>query len=136
MFAAQKQLQSDLNTWLVAAAFTAIGVRHFTHPEFFDRIVPPGLADLPVVGLTPRQATLLSGAAEVAGGLGLLHPVTRPAARAGLLALLVAVFPANIYMALNAKDFRPVPEWVAWARLPLQPVIGWAVWRTGRGRRA
>lgn len=116
----------------MAAAFTAIGVRHWTHPEFFDQIVPPGLADLPVVGMTPRQATLASGAAEIAGGLGLLHPATRPLARTGLLALLVAVFPANVYMALNAKDFRPLPEWVSWARLPLQPVIGWAVWRAGR----
>ncbi|MDO4263117.1 MAG: hypothetical protein Q4C67_02860 [Deinococcus sp.] len=136
MLATQEQSRPDLNTWLVAAAFTAIGVRHFTHPQFFDQIVPPQLAELPLVGMTPRQATLISGAAEVAGGLGLLHPATRPAARVGLLALVVAVYPANIYMALNAERFRPVPPWVSWARLPLQPVIGWAVWRAGRRRGA
>lgn len=125
----------DLNTALLAAAFVGIGVRHFTHPHFFDSVVPPQLEELPVVGMTPRQATLISGAAEIAGGLGLLHPTTRPAARWGLLALLVAVYPANIYMALNAENYRPVPTWVSWARLPLQPVIGWAVWRVGRKKR-
>lgn len=122
----------SLGTLLLAAVFVLIGVQHFIRPEFFDRIVPPGLQKLPMIGMTPRQATLISGAAEVAGGLGLLHPRTRPAARWGLLALLVAVFPANIYMALNARDFRPLPEWVSWARLPLQGLIGWAVWRAGR----
>ncbi|WP_261664837.1 hypothetical protein [Deinococcus sp. Marseille-Q6407] len=135
MTQSQELRRPDAATLLVAGAFIAIGIRHFTHPEPFDRIVPPGLQDLPVVGMTPRQATLISGAAEIAGGLGMLHPATRPAARSGLLALLAAVYPANIHMALNAKDYRPLPEWVSWARLPLQPVIGWGVWRAGRQRR-
>jgi len=111
---------------LLAALFIAAGALHFLRPEPFDRIVPPGLP------LPPRAATLLSGAAELLGGLGLLHPATRPAARLGLLALLVAVFPANILMALHAERFRPLPEWALWARLPLQPLLMWAVWRAGR----
>ncbi|AFD26211.1 hypothetical protein DGo_CA2284 [Deinococcus gobiensis I-0] len=90
--------------------------------------MPPGLP------LSPRAATLLSGAAELAGGLGLLHPRTRPAARWGLLALLVAVFPANIYMAQAPERFQVSPA-VAWGRLPLQPLLMWMVWRAGRAAR-
>lgn len=111
---------------LLAALFVGAGVLHFLKPQGFDRIVPPGLP------LPARTATLLSGAAELAGGLGLLHPATRPAARWGLLALLVAVFPANVYMAQEAERFRPLPAWALWARLLLQPLLMWAVWRVGR----
>ncbi|SMB95395.1 DoxX family protein [Deinococcus hopiensis] len=110
----------------LAALFVGAGALHFLKPQGFDRIVPPGLP------LPARTATLLSGAAEIAGGLGLLHPATRPAARLGLLALLVAVFPANVYMAQETQQFQPLPAWVLWARLPLQPLLMWAVWRTGR----
>lgn len=111
---------------LLAALFVGAGVLHFVRPEPFDRIVPPGLP------LPARTATLLSGAAELAGGLGLLHPATRPAARWGLLALLVAVFPANVYMVQHAERFRPLPAWSLWARLPLQPLLMLLVWRAGR----
>ncbi len=110
---------------VLAAVFVAAGLMHFAAPQFFDRIVPPGLP------MPARTATLISGAAELAGGLGLLHPATRSAARWGLLALLLAVFPANVYMAQRPQDFG-VPAWVAWARLPLQPLLMWAVWRAGR----
>lgn len=111
---------------VLAALFVGAGVLHFMRPQPFDRIVPPGLP------FPARTATLLSGAAELAGGLGLLHPATRPAARWGVLALLVAVFPANVFMAQHAERFRPLPEWALWARLPLQPLLMWAVWRAGR----
>ncbi|MHA0033637.1 DoxX family protein [Deinococcus sp. PESE-13] len=117
---------SDRSALPLALAFTAIGIRHFTHPEPFDRIVPPS------VPMSPRTATLLSGAAEVAGGLGLLHPATRPAARWGLIALLVAVFPANIHMARHPEQYRPLPRWALLARLPLQPLLAWWVYRAGR----
>ncbi|MEF2279297.1 hypothetical protein V3W47_13415 [Deinococcus sp. YIM 134068] len=112
----------------LAALFIGAGILHFVRPEPFDRIVPPGLP------LPARTATLVSGAAEIAGGLGLLHPATRPAARLGLLTLLVAVFPANVLMAQHPERFRPLPEWGLWARLPLQPLLMWLVWRAGRGR--
>lgn len=111
---------------LLAALFVTAGSLHVLTPEPFDRIVPPGTP------LPPRAATLLSGAAEIVGGLGLLHPATRPAARLGLLALLIAVFPANVGMALNAERFAPLPAWGLWVRLPLQPLLMWAVWRAGR----
>ncbi|UBV41936.1 hypothetical protein LAJ19_09815 [Deinococcus taeanensis] len=110
---------------LLATLFITAGALHFITPRFFDRIVPPW------VPMTPRAATLLSGAAELMGGLGLLHPATRPAARWGLLALLAAVFPANVWMAQDPERFRVSPA-VAWGRLPLQPLLLWAVWRAGR----
>lgn len=110
----------------LSALFLGAGTLHFLTPATFDRIVPPGLP------LPARSATLLSGAAEIAGGIGLLHPATRPAARLGLLALLVAVFPANVYMAQHAERFPPLPVWSLWARLPLQPLLMWMVWRAGR----
>lgn len=114
----------ELSTVLLAALFITAGVMHFLRPEFFDRIVPPATP------MPPRTATLLSGAAELAGGLGLLHPRTRPAARWGLLALLVAVYPANLYMAQDPGKFG-TSAWVVWARLPLQPLLMWWVWKTG-----
>ncbi len=111
---------------LLAALFVGAGALHVLRPLFFDAIVPP------YVPMPPRTATLISGAAELAGGLGLLHPATRPAARWGLLALLVAVFPANLEMARHAEKFRQLPEWALWARLPLQPLLMYAVWKAGK----
>lgn len=111
----------------VAALFITAGVLHFLFPRPFDRIVPPGTP------LAPRTATLVSGAAELAGGLGLLHPATRTPARWGLVALLAAVFPANLYMARYPERFG-VPRSVALARLPLQPLLMLWVWQAGRRR--
>lgn len=113
--------------WLrygLALLFVGAGLLHFIHPETFERIVPPVLP-------APRRLVLLSGAAEVAGGLGLLLPATRRWAGWGLLALLVAVFPANVYM-VGLADTLHIPAWVLWARLPLQPLLMWAVWRAAQ----
>ena len=71
---------------------------------------------------------LISGAAEIAGGLGLLVPETRRAAGLGLIVLLIVIFPANIGMAVNAED-HSIPEPLLWARLPLQPLLIWLVYR-------
>jgi uncharacterized membrane protein len=71
----------------------------------------------------------VSGVAEIAGGLGLLVPRTRRAAAWGLIALFIAVFPANVNMAVNELPLgtKTVPAWTLWARLPLQLVlIAWA----------
>jgi uncharacterized membrane protein len=69
---------------------------------------------------------VLSGAAEILGGLGLILPATRRLAAWGLIALLVAVFPANVNMAINHLPLGTthVPAWALWARLPLQVVMG------------
>src|SRR3954471_14034479 len=102
--------------WIVA------GTLHFTHTRAYMAIMPPSFP-------RHRESVLVSGAAEIAGGVGVLIPGTRPLARWWLLALLVAVFPANVHMALNPKDYRNIPEPLLWARLPLQAVFGWLVWR-------
>jgi uncharacterized membrane protein len=115
--------------WLrygLALLFLSAGLLHFVRPAPFLRIVPPALP-------APRLLVLLSGAAEMAGGLGLLLPATRRLAGWGLLALLVAVFPANVYM-VGLADELHIPAWVLWARLPLQPLLMWAVWRAALRR--
>ncbi|MBO2033251.1 DoxX family membrane protein [Siccationidurans ginsengisoli] len=110
----------------LALLFVSAGVLHFIRPVVFERIVPPALP-------APRLLVLLSGVAEVAGGLGLLLPASRRWAGWGLLALLVAVFPANVYM-VGLADELHLPAWVLWARLPLQPLLMWAVWRAALRR--
>lgn len=115
--------------YFLAALFVGAGTLHFVRPQIYDAIVPQWAAP----GLLPsaRSVTLLSGAAEVAGGLGLLLPLTRPAARWGLTLLLLAVFPANLAMAQQPEKYG-LPAWALWARLPLQPLLIWWVLRAGR----
>jgi uncharacterized membrane protein len=109
---------------LLALLFVGAGLLHFLQPAPYLRIMPPALP-------APRLLVLLSGAAEVAGGLGLLWPATRRWAAWGLVALLLAVFPANIYM-LQVREQLHLPAWALWARLPMQPLLMWWVWRVRR----
>jgi len=108
---------------LLAAAFVVAGALHLLKPRLFEAIVPPSLP-------APRALVALSGVAEVLGGLGLLVPAVRPWAGWGLVALLVAVFPANLYMAREWERFRRfAPRWALRLRLPLQAVlIAWVLW--------
>ena len=109
---------------LFACLFAGSGVLHFTATKMFEKIVPPYLP-------AHRPLVLLSGAAEIAGAFGLLIPSFRRRAAWALVALLLAVFPANIYMAMdNIQVTRtPAPPALLWARLPLQFVlIGLLVW--------
>ncbi len=113
--------------------FVLAGVNHFAQPRFYEAIVPPSLAD------RKREINAISGAAEVAGGFAVLHPATRSFGRWWLLALLAAVFPANVQMAVNPEqirglDLKKVPRWALWARLPLQPLAMLWVWRATRPR--
>ncbi len=77
------------------------------------------------------EAVAVSGVAEIAGGVAVLSERTRPAARWWLLGLLLAVFPANVHMALHpaAAGAGDIPRWLLWARLPLQPLMMLWVWR-------
>jgi uncharacterized membrane protein len=110
--------------WLLGALFVAAGVNHFVNPHFYLRIMPPYLP-------WHRELVLASGAFEVLGGVGLLIPRLQAAAAWGLVALLVAVFPANVHMALHPGDYPRFPPALLWARLPLQAVfIAWAYWYT------
>lgn len=113
--------------WLVAIAMVIVGVMHFVDPTPFVRIVPAAL---------PAKLWLvwISGAAEIAGGLGLLVRRTRRWAGYGLIALYVAVFPANVNMAVNHIQMgdSPLPAWVPWARLPFQAVFIALAWWVSR----
>lgn len=108
----------------LAAAFTVAGAWHFLHPHFYLRIMPPYIP-------LHRAAVAVSGACEMAGGIGLLIPRLRRAAALGLLALLVAVFPANLNMALHPAQFGISPL-LLWLRLPLQPLLMAWVWWAAR----
>jgi uncharacterized membrane protein len=101
-----------------------VGIDHFVNPEPFVRIVP---AYLPA----PLALVYVSGAAEIAGGAGLFLPKLRRAASFGLIALYVAVFPANLNMALHDVPLgeEHLPPAALWGRLPLQLLfIAWAYW--------
>ena len=107
---------------MLGAVFLVAGAMHFVTPRAYESIVPDLLP-------FPRALVLLSGVAEMAGGAGVL--VRRTARPAGwwLVLVLLAVFPANVNMAVNAERFPDVPEAVLWLRLPLQGVLVWWVWR-------
>jgi uncharacterized membrane protein len=108
---------------LLGVAFVGAGVNHFVMPRAYQRIVPPSMRD------RAPQLVTVSGMAEVVGGLGVLLPWTRRPAGIGLIALLAAVFPANLYMARAPEHFRKIPRWALYARLPLQPLMMWWAWR-------
>jgi uncharacterized membrane protein len=110
---------------LLGLIFIGAGLNHFAMPRPYRRIVPPGIGD-------PALLVAVSGVAEVAGGLGVLVPATRRLSGLGLAALLIAVFPANLHMALNPEEFRRIPRWALYARLPLQPLMMWWALRTTR----
>ena len=103
-------------------AFMIAGTLHFTHTRAYVAIMPDYVP-------RHRECVLVSGAAEIAGGAGILFPRVRRLARWWLLALLVAVFPANVHMALHPERYRRIPPWALWARLPFQAVFARAVWR-------
>jgi uncharacterized membrane protein len=111
---------------LLGLAFIGAGVNHFVMPNAYERIVPPSMKG------QARSLVAVSGVAEVAGGLGVLLPWTRRLAGLSLIALLAAVFPANLYMARTPEEFRKIPRWALYGRLPLQPLMMWWAWRATR----
>ena len=108
---------------IVGPVFVLAGSLHFVIPKTYQRLVPPCLP-------APRALVYASGAAEIAGGLGLMSRALRRAAGYWLIATLVAVFPANVHMALHPEDFPEVPGGAAalWVRLPFQGIfIHWVL---------
>ena len=112
---------------LLSAFFVAAGINHFAMPKAYEAMVPPPLR------ARRRLVVQLSGVAEVVGGLAVVPGRTRRPAGLYLVALLAAVFPANVYMATAPERFRRIPRWALFARLPLQPLMMlWAL-RATRG---
>ena len=119
-----------ISRWLLAAFFIAAGANHFRDPAFYLPAMPSWLP-------WHQQLLDLSGVAEIVGGIGVLPPRTRRAAGWALIALLIAVFPVNLNMALH--DVQPaerhIDEWLLWARLPIQAVlIAWVWWTVAEPR--
>jgi uncharacterized membrane protein len=120
-------LQSGIRA-LVALSFISVGCLHFSHDHLFVLLMPPYLP-------WHHELVWLSGVFEILGGIGLMVPQTRRFSAWGLLALLIAVFPANIHMALYSVElpveFLPQSEFGRWVRLPFQFVFAGVVWWVG-----
>lgn len=108
---------------LLGVGMIAQGVNHFVLTDLMVRIMPTYLP-------WHRPLVLVSGAIEIALGIMVFVPRWRRAAGWGLLALLVAVFPANLEMVRRPGDFPELPELALWIRLPFQILFGYWIWST------
>jgi len=111
---------------LMGLFYIGAGINHFVHPAMYLAVMPPYIPWSP-------QMVVLTGVAEVLGGIGVLMPNgfvlprTRAAAAWGLVALLICIWPVHINMCLNPARFPGIPLWAIWVRLFLQiPLIVWA----------
>lgn len=113
----------------LAAFFSIAGIMHFVAPDQYAAIVPTWLPNA-------RLLVAISGVCEILGGLGVLLPGTRRLAGWGLIALLLAVFPANLHMLQLGYTNHAPAYWKAalWLRLPLQLLLLWWVWRAAARR--
>lgn len=117
--------------YVMGIIYVIAGVMHFVVPELYVQVVPPAFP-------LALELVYLSGIAEIVLGLGVVVPRTRRVAAWGIVALLIAVFPANVYMATSGVVIEGVPggsgdpsALVRWGRLPFQVVfVLWAWWYT------
>ena len=110
-----------------AAAFWLLaGTMHFVIPRQYEAIVPPRIARW------KKEVVVVSGLAEMAGGLAILPEGTRRGARWWLLATLAAVYPANVHMALHPEQFPKIPRAALYVRLPIQGLFALLTWRGTR----
>ncbi len=101
---------------LLGATFLTTGLLHFLRPRMYEAIMPRYLP-------AHRELVYASGVAEIAGGAGVLHSRTAKPAGWWLIATLIAIFPANVEMAVHADRFRKIPRPLLWARLPIQGLL-------------
>ena len=100
---------------LMSVFYSVAGLMHFIRPKIYLKIMPPYLPK-------PLLLVYLSGVAETGLGLLLLVPEMRSLAACGIIALLTAIFPANLYMAQQPRRFK-IPRWVLLVRLPVQGLL-------------
>ena len=105
--------------------YVLAGVGHFVATRVYMGILPDYLP-------AHRALVLISGVAEIAGGVGVLVPQTRRVAAWGIIVLLVAVMPANVWMVQHPERYPGIPLWAMWLRLPLQLPLVWWAWRYTR----
>lgn len=109
---------------VLGALFVLAGLNHFLQPRMYTAIMPDYLP-------AHRALVALSGYAEIGLGALVVVPRLRLPARWGLIALLIAIFPANLHMALYAQRYPGLPPALLWLRLPLQAaLIAWVWWCT------
>ena len=106
---------------IIAAFFMVGGIAHFVAIDFFVAAMPDYLG-------YHRELVVISGIFEILGAIGILIPRTRLLAGYGLIALIIAVYPANINMALHPENYPDISELSLYTRLPLQFVFIWFVW--------
>lgn len=105
---------------VLAVLFMVAGTLHFLYTPVYLKIMPPYLP-------SPRLLVQISGVCEMLGGFGLLFPATQKLAAWELVALLIAVTPANVQMAIEHARWAAIPLWLLWVRVSLQlPIIYWA----------
>jgi uncharacterized membrane protein len=97
------------------------GINHFINPKIYENIIPPYLPQ-------PAILVYVSGLLEILFGMLLLFSTTRRLAAWGIILLLIAVFPANIQMAVNYSGTHSMGFWISLLRLPLQGVLIWWAW--------
>jgi uncharacterized membrane protein len=110
--------------WLYGVLFALAGANHFLHTDFYVSIMPPYLS-------WPVALVYVSGVCEFALGIALLFKRTQVLAAWGMIALIVAVTPANLHMAMHADLYPQYSSTALWVRMPLQIVLlAWAFWYT------
>jgi uncharacterized membrane protein len=118
--------------YVMGVLYVVAGVGHFVVTRAYERIMPAYMPE-------HHALVLVSGVAEIAGGLGVMLPAryawVRRAAAWGIVVLLVAVWPANLWMVQHPELFPGVPQWVGWLRLPLQVPLIWWAWSYADGER-
>jgi uncharacterized membrane protein len=107
---------------ILGGFFLLAGLLHFLRPRTYESIMPD---ELPA----HRELVYASGVAEMLGGAGVLSGRTARPAGLWLVATMLGVFPANVNMAVRAERYRRIPEPLLWARLPVQGLILYWIWR-------
>lgn len=106
--------------YLMAFLYILAGINHFRVPRIYTKMIPPAFPE-------PKVLNIVSGLAEIVWGILLCIPQTTAYAAWGIIILLVAIFPANVYMYTNNKAAMGLPKWIRLIRLPLQLLlIYWA----------
>ena len=102
--------------YLMGLLFVLAGINHFRNPRLYLKIIPPYFSN-------PKLLNQLSGLAEIILGIGVCIPLISSISAIGLILLLIAVLPANIYMYQNQKARLGIPKWVTLVRLPIQLLL-------------
>lgn len=110
--------------YLMGTLYLLAGINHFRNPRLYLKIIPPYFPD-------PKLLNKIAGIAEIILGIGLCIPQFSPVAAWGIIALLIAIFPANLFMFTNKKAGMGLPKIILFIRLPLQIVLMvWAYYYT------